>query len=285
MLTHYLKHLTLHTPLVALAAPLQQLAALPRRLSQPELREIRQEPKLLAAACRLLLLPQSSTIGAGGALDSQLALCLSQAPDGKHLAFEHDEKTARRLRRKFPNVDVRETALLGDALKRELSDAQTAPDESELTAPADTEDILSAMRHEGRSLDTLIAPDDAIDLIRLSLAGAELFVMMGAEQLLQRCRPSLVFSSTLASLRHWELRPEDVFDYLNGLGYRVFLPRTFVAGGGPLLRAEFSEAHATPLLACNFIATAPERVCGRRLIQRSARRSQRIPLAGQVNVA
>lgn len=282
MLTQYLKHLTLPVGIETLTAPLQQLATLPRRLSRPELHEIKQEPKLLAAAYRLLLLPQSNSIEAGAAVDARLASCVSLAPDGKHVAFVPQPQKARRLRRKFPGVEVRETALLADAVRRELS---AENDATQLSAPADAEDILSAMRLEGRCLDALIADDHPVDLIRLSLAGAELFVMMGAEQLLQRCRPSLVFESTLSSLRLWELRPEDVFDYLSGLGYRVFLPRTFVAGGAPLTRAEFTEAHASPLLACNFIATAPERVCGRRLVQRSVRRSERVPLAGQVNVA
>ena len=285
MLTHYLKQLTLHTRFVALAAPLSHLAALPRRISQPELREIKQEPKLLAAACRLLLLPQSSTIEACSELESQLALCVRLAPEGKHVAFEQEEQKARRLRRKFPGVDVRQVALLNEALRRELAAAESDNDASPLPPPTDAQDVLSAMRLEGRSLDALIDPAQPIDLIRLSVTGAELFVMMGAEQLLMRCRPSLVFESTLSALAQWELRPQDVFDYLNGLGYRVFLPRAFVAGGGPLLRAEFTEAHASPLLACNFIATAPERVCGRRLVQRSVRRSERVPLAGQVNVA
>jgi len=282
MLAQYLKQLTLHTRLPTLSLPLQQLAAGQWRLSQPELREVREvkdEPKQLAAAYRLLLLPQSNTLDLGSQVGAALALFMSVAPEGKHVAFEPEPHKARRLRRKFPGVDVREQALLSEALQRELSDEEAA-------APAaETPDILSALHGEGRSLDASIAPEHAVDLIRLELAGAELFVMMGAEQLLRRCRPSLVFGSRLRALAHWELRPEDVFDYLSGLGYRVFLPRAFVAGGSPLLRAEFAEAHAHPLLACNFIATAPERVCGRRLVQQGARRSERIPLAGGANLA
>ena len=277
MLTHYLKRLTQHTPLDSLTAPLQQLAALPRRLTQLEPGELADEPKLLAAACRLLLLPQASAVDVGADAADALALFQRVAPQGRHVAFEPQPHRAKRLRRKYPGVDVRETALLEGAWWRQ--------DAGEPGRGAEAPDVLQAMRGARRSLDELIGPEHPVDLLRLEAHGAELFVMMGAELLLARCRPSLVFRSRLAALQQWELRPQDVFDYLSDLGYRVFLPRAFVTCGRPLSRDEFAEAHAPPLLASSFVATAPERVCGRRLVHPHARPSQRVPLAGQATVA
>jgi hypothetical protein len=102
-------------------------------------------------------------------------------------------------------------------------------------------------------------------LIKIDVEGAELFVLQGATRILSQDRPSILFESTHSGHELWGLQPEQIFDFLAQYGYRVFLPRTFVAGGVPLTREEFAEAHTYPFLAFNFVAVAPERVCGRRL--------------------
>lgn len=269
MLSQYFKHLILRTPLQTCVGPLQRLTALSTYWKHPELREIVDEPKLMAAACRLLLTPRSNTIDVGAHLGSQLAQFVELAREGSHVAFEPVPHKARWLRRKFPDVDIRETGLLHARSQGAFFVNETRPGYSGLRSQAQTQDVVRSITVELTTLDDAIDPSRVVDLIKIDVEGAELFVLQGATRILMRDRPSLLFESTLSGLELWGLQPEQLFDFLERRGYRVYLPRTFVAGGVALSRNEFTEAHTYPFLAFNFIAVAPERVCGRRLVARS----------------
>jgi FkbM family methyltransferase len=285
MLNQYLKHLILHTPLHACVDPLLRLASLPRRWRHPELREIVDEPLLMAAACRLLLTPSSNTIDVGAHLGSQLAQFVDLAREGSHVAFEPVPHKARWLQRKFPHVDVRQTGLSHARSQSAFFVNESRPGYSGLRAQANTQDVVVPITVELTTLDDAIDPARVVDLIKVDVEGAELFVLQGATRILTRDRPSLLFESTQTGLELWGLKPEQLFDFLNRHGYRVYLPRTFVAGGVPLTREEFAEAHTYPFLAFNFIATAPERVFGRRLVSARGQRAERMRVAAKVNMA
>ena len=265
MLNQYLKHLVLRTPLQACVDPLLRLATLSRRWKNPELREILDEPLLMAAACRLLLTPSSNTIDVGAHLGSQLAQFVELAREGSHVAFEPVPHKARWLRRKFPHVDVRQTGLSHACSQSAFFVNESRPGYSGLRAQSNGEDVVVPITVELTTLDEAIDPERVVDLIKVDVEGAELFVLQGAVGILTRHRPSLLFESTQTGLDLWGLKPGHLFEFLEGHGYRIHLPRTFVAGGAPLTRDEFAEAHTYPFMAFNFIATAPERIFGRRL--------------------
>ena len=280
MLSQYLKHLILRTPLQACMEPLQRLAASHKRWRYPELQEIADEPKLIATACRLLLTPTSNTIDVGAHLGSQLAQFVALAREGSHVAFEPVPHKARWLRRKFPDVDVRQTGLLHERSRGAFFVNESRPGYSGLRAQGRAHDVVKRIPIDLTTLDDAIDPARTVDLIKIDVEGAELFVLQGATRILSHDRPSLLFESTHSGLELWGLKPEQIFDFLARHEYRVFLPRTFVAGGVPLTREEFAEAHTYPFLAFNFIAVAPERVCGRRL--KRADSTQALALASTV---
>jgi FkbM family methyltransferase len=285
MLDLYLKHLILHTPLHTCVDPLLRLASLCRRWRHPELREILDEPLLMAAACRLLLTPSSNTVDVGAHLGSQLAQFVDLAREGAHVAFEPVPQKARWLRRKFPHVDVRQTGLLDARSQSAFFVNESRPGYSGLRAQGNARDVVVPITVELTTLDDAIDPERVVDLIKVDVEGAELFVLQGATRILTRDRPSLLFESTRTGLDLWGLKPEQLFDFLDRHGYRIYLPRTFIAGGVPLTRAEFAEAHTYPFLAFNFVATAPERVCGRRLARTSAQRSEQVSMVAGVDLA
>jgi FkbM family methyltransferase len=270
LLGQYLKHLILRTPLQTCLEPLQRLSALSTRWRHPELRELAGEPQLMATACRLLLTPSSNTVDVGAHLGSQLAQFVELAREGSHVAFEPVPHKARWLRRKFPEVDIRESGLLHAPSQGAFFVNESRPGYSGLRSQAVARDVVRRITVELTTLDEAIDAGRTVDLIKIDVEGAELFVLQGATRILTRDRPSLLFESTHSGLDLWGLRPEQLFDFLTRHGYRVFLPRTFVAGGVPLTREEFAEAHTYPFLAFNFIAVAPERVLGRRLARSGA---------------
>jgi FkbM family methyltransferase len=253
----------MNTPLEFVLRHVRRLASRLQLLTRPELRSIYEESGYIESACRLLLTPESNTIDVGAHLGSQLAAFVQLARHGKHMAFEPVPHKARWLRSKFPRVDVRETALCDVSGQRNFYVNVTQPGYSGLRPHASADDVMREITIEQSTLDAAVPPHHHVDLIKIDVEGAELTVLQGAEQLLARCRPTLLFESTHSALREYSLTPADMFQFLERRGYQVYLPRAFVCFGRALELREFVEAHEYPFLAFNFIACAKERAFGR----------------------
>jgi FkbM family methyltransferase len=267
MLTQYLKHLVMNTPLETILKQARHVANRRQLLIRPELGAIHDEPGYIDAACRLLLTPESNTIDVGAHLGSQLAVFTQLARHGQHMAFEPVPHKARWLRSKFPRVDVRETALCDvSGGPRNFYVNITHPGYSGLRPHAIANDVMREITIEQSTLDAAVAPNHHVDLIKIDVEGAELTVLRGAEQLLARCRPTLLFESTRSALREYGITPTEMFQFLEQRGYQLYLPRAFVCFGRALEQSEFLEAHEYPFLAFNFIACAKERTFGRRRV-------------------
>jgi FkbM family methyltransferase len=264
MLGQYLKHLVVHTPIEGLAQHLQHALTLPRRARYPELISIHEEPRFIDIAVRMLLRPESNAIDIGAHLGSQLGLFVDVARLGHHLAIEPVPYKARWLRRKFPNVDVRELALHEAEGRQTFFINESRPGYSGLRPHEAGRDVLREIVVEQQRLDEVVDESADIDLIKIDVEGAELFVLRGATRLLARCRSSLLFESTKSGLATWNLTPDVLYSFLRDQGYRIYLPRSFVCGGTSLDQDEFAVAHDYPFRAFNFIGIAEDRPLGRR---------------------
>jgi FkbM family methyltransferase len=276
MLGQYLKHLLIHTPFEGVARGLRDVLSTPSRFSHRELEAIREEERYVAQACRMILTPQSNTIDVGAHLGSQLGVLVDLAPEGHHIAFEPVPHKARWLRRKFPRVDVREAALHNGSQRSEFFVNTSQPGYSGLRPHKAQDDVLERIVVQQCSLDEAIGPNRDIDFIKIDVEGGELCVLQGASELIERCRPTLLFESTRSGTSAWNVTPDELFEFLHVRGYSVFFPRAFVCNGAALTEAEFVEAHEYPFRALNFIAVAHERPLGRRL-----RRSDATPLQSE----
>lgn len=264
MLTQYIKHLIVHTPLEAAAQQLQHGLQGLRRWSHPELISIHEEPRWVDHACRLVLRPDSNTIDIGAHLGTQLGRFVDLAPLGHHMAFEPVPHKARWLRRKFPSVEVHELALHETSSVQRFFVNETAPGYSGLRRHQRTHDNVREITVTQHRLDDVIDHTRPVDLVKLDVEGAELFVLRGATRLLSRHQPTLLFEPTLSALAAWELTPSTLFGLLEQHGYRVYLPRVFVNGGSPLSSGEFAASHEYPFRAFNFVAVGKDRPLGRR---------------------
>jgi FkbM family methyltransferase len=273
MLGLYFRHLLIRTPMEGLLQRAKRMLSLPQRMQHPELGAIFDEEKFVSEACRMILTSDANTIDIGAHLGSQLNVQLKLAHRGRHIAFEPVPHKARWLRKKFPEVDVREVALHQEARRNNFFVNTSKPGYSGLRKHEANDDTVYRITVQQQSLDAALGDECVVDFVKIDVEGGELFVLKGAEELLRRCRPTLLFESTASGLAAWGLAPDELFQFLHERDYRIYLPRAFVCAGRALEREEFAAAHQYPFLAFNFIAVAKERPLGRKRVRRPSNMS------------
>lgn len=95
---------------------------------------------------------------------------------------------------------------------------------------------------EQRRLDDVIPLNVAIGFIHLNIDGAELEALKGAENLLFKHHPKILFTSKAANLSFYNATPEELFNFLtNDLGYQVSLVKSANEKHVPLSMTHFIE--------------------------------------------
>ncbi len=255
MVTEYLKHMLIRTPVEPAAHWLKYQIRLARGLSHPELSGLLQEGRHLAQSLKRLLRADSNCIDIGAHLGSQLSTFVALAPRGKHIAVEPVPYKAKWLQQKFPEVAIHEVALSDRSGQVTFSIHTSRTGYSSLGQQLESGEKIEQITVQQTSLDALLDEAQRVDFIKIDVEGWELFVLKGAERLLTRGRPSLVFESTADGLNASGATPDEMFELLSAHDYQLHVPEMFAVGGSALSRHEFQAAHLYPFRAFNFLAT------------------------------
>ena len=255
----YLSSLLVRTPLEGAAKALRKASKSKERRKHPELADVYSEDERIDEALAKLVRPDWNCIDVGCHVGSFLSSVLGLAPSGRHMAFEPLPYKAKWLRKKFPEVEVHETSL-GDHA-------------GEITFYQNTEKsgFSSLVRHESDAsrwreivvkctrLDDLVPEGRRIDLLKVDVEGFELPVFRGAEALLRRDRPILLFESTFEEKPEFDESKAALFRFLSVRNdYRLFTPKGLSSPGEALTEERFLAAHRYPFEALNFFAAPPE---------------------------
>jgi FkbM family methyltransferase len=172
------------------------------------------------------------------------------APDGRHIAYEPIPDLHERLVSRFPDVDVRRAALSDIAETTTFAHVVDAPAYSGLKQrelpPGSGEVTQIAVRTE--RLDDVIDDDYVPALLKIDVEGAELNVLRGALQTLQRHRPFVLFEHGAGGADVYGATPGEVFDLLADARLRIF----DMEGDGPYSRGRFEATFTEPIW--NFLA-------------------------------
>jgi len=253
-MSDYLKHLLVRTPLEVPAQWLRELTGVWERRRHPELRELHRESRHVNRLLRRRLRETSNCIDVGCHIGSMLSVILRLAPGGQHLAFEPIARKARWLRRKFPEVDVRNCALGESAGEVTFFENVERSGFSGMRRHDCGDGTVVETRIECRRLDDEVGEGHAVHFVKVDVEGGELGVFRGARRVLEQQRPLLVFECTGSGLAAFGSTARELFDYLGELGYGVFLAKDALAGGAPLDVAGFEAAQRFPFKAFNFVA-------------------------------
>jgi FkbM family methyltransferase len=253
------KYELIRTPLEQPLLRLRELLGFWRRRKHPELGEIHKEDARIRALLPRLVQPGSHCIDAGCHYGSVLSRICALAPRGRHVAFEAIPSKVRFLRRKFPEVDVRETALGERAGHVTFYLNKSATGFSGLERHGRGE--FESLEVECARLDDAIPRDRRFDFMKLDVEGAELMVLRGASELLKRDRPTLLFECGPSGPQAFGYAAGEIRDLLaESLGYSVLFLKDAVPEGRPVDRKTFEAALVYPFQAFNWLAVANERL-------------------------
>jgi FkbM family methyltransferase len=171
-----------------------QLRAVQRTFESAERRRTRHDDDRVRLLCAYVLSRESSCIDVGANVGGILQHFVRLAPAGRHMAFEPIPELAADLRRRFPAVDVRETALGATAeAAREFVRVLDAPSRSGFAPAAVGSHQTRRMTVAVDALDAILPPDFVPTIVKIDVEGAELEVLRGALMTLKAHRPIVLF--------------------------------------------------------------------------------------------
>lgn len=255
-----LKYEFIRTPLEEPLLRLRHALGWFDRQRHPELREIHREEERIARIVRRVLRQDTSCLDIGAHYGSMLSRICRTAPGGRHLAFEAIPGKVKFLRRKFPEVDVRQLALSDRAGRTRFFVCESRSGFSSLARPARRE--ATAIDAETARLDDVVPADRTFGFVKIDVEGAELLVLRGATRTLARDRPVILFECGPGGPSAFGYRPEDLHDHLCGsAGYSVFTLAGFLEREAPVTRPAFAHACTDyPFAAFNWVAVPAERL-------------------------
>ncbi len=194
---------------------------------------------------RRLISRGSNCIDVGCHKGEILEQMLTLAPDGQHYAFEPIPGFYKELVKRFGDeVKVFPYALSSAEGEVNFRHVKNAPAYSGIkerkydVAKPDVEIIAV----KAKRLDDIVPEHHDIAFIKIDVEGGEFDVMKGAQQLLRRCRPAIVFECGLGASEYYKTDPSDLYAFLKGIpGYQLYTLKSFCNGSTPLSEKEFSD--------------------------------------------
>lgn len=174
-----------------------------------------------------------------------LDIILKQSPKGQHFAFEPIPPLFAELKRKYgEQCTVFPFALSDTEGTTTFNFVRNAPAYSGINKRkyAVAEPDIEEIDVELRTLDDVIPSGTHIGLIKIDVEGAEMGVLRGAKELLNRDRPLVIFECGLGASEFYGTKPEDVFGFFSSdVKMGIYTLRDFIAKRNPMTRESFVE--------------------------------------------
>lgn len=210
------------------------------------------EPAAIEALLERLVTDGMCCVDVGAHIGSVTALLQRLSPSGRHLAVEPTPYKAEWLRNKYPSVDVVECAVGNGSGRVTFHFHTAASGYSSLRSP----DLAGrkSLEVELRRLDDVVPEDRTVGFLKVDVEGGELDVFRGAQRIIGRDRPTILFECTLTGLDAFEQTPAEMHRFLTREGYQIFTPIDLLHDHAALDEAAFDRATRYPFRAFNFIA-------------------------------
>ena len=250
-----LKQAIVRTPFEGMAKLARRTLSARGLVRHPESFETWMEESRISRLISKILERSSNCVDVGAHLGINLSQFIRRAPEGAHMAFEANPVQAGWLKTKFPEVAVHPIALSDSPGELEFFVNETRSGYSGLRRIEEAGDSIRSFKVPVATLDSMIGEDHRVDLLKAVVEGAELSVLRGAECVLRRDRPFILFECVPTSLAFFGATPPDLFEYLTARhSYSIFLIKDYLKGRPPLDLDRFEAAQKYPFQAFKFIA-------------------------------
>lgn len=209
--------------------------------------------RLIGQVCR----PGTTFLDIGAHIGSVFSEVHRHDPSIRIQAIEADPAKAMALRAKFPYCHVRNLAVGEQCGEVSFYIDRERSGYSSLVKRTGTS--VETVKVSLQRLDDLF-PDAMIETIKIDIEGAELGALRGGSNLLQRCRPTIMFESTGLGMNSLGYSPTMLWEWLNNADFHIMTPDRVAHDAPPLGLETFLDAHQYPVRSQNFFAVASEKI-------------------------
>ena len=170
--------------------------------------------------------PTSNCIDIGCHKGEILDIILKLSPEGKHYAFEPIPTLFKFLKQKYSTkASIYPYALAANNGSTTFQFVKNSPAYSGIKKrkyDVKNPDI-EVIDVELKKLDEVIPDDVAIDFIKIDVEGAELGVLQGAQNILLKNKPTVIFEFGLGASDFYNTKPADIYNLLvDEIGLQIF---------------------------------------------------------------
>lgn len=197
-------------------------------------------------------------IDVGAHIGSIISEVVYNNPSASIIAVEAIPDKSNNLRRKFPFIEVHNTAVgdfVGEVsffINTRLSGYST------LGKPSWDSKFTKEIKVQVTRLDDLVTLNN-IDVIKIDVEGAELGVLRGSTGILRRCRPIIMFESAPEQENDLGYTKVAMHQFLTSHDYVILIPNRVAHNDPGLTQEGFIESHLYPRRTTNYFAIPRER--------------------------
>lgn len=190
---------------------------------------------------KIILNSNSNSIDVGAHVGEVLGKMIEASPSGKHFAFEPLPHLYNGLKQKFStNAEVYPFALSNTTGTTSFNHVVSNPYYSGLLERQyPSEETINVINVEVRRLDEVVPISLPIHLIKIDVEGGEFGVLQGAEKILRKWKPIIIYEQGLGSAEFYGTTPDAFFDYMSSFGYKISLMDYFIANLEPFTKEEY----------------------------------------------
>ena len=180
-----------------------------------------------------------------GVLDGEILDEFQQfAPEGQHYGFEPIPEKYENLQHKYQsknNITIHNVALSNQDGETEFNYVTSNPSYSGILKRSydrpDEKD--TSIKVNTKKLDSYLDDLPKIDMVKIDVEGAEYLVIEGAEELLNRDKPLVVFEHGLGGADIYGISPEKMYAFLKQHHYQISLLNDWLKDRTALSEKEF----------------------------------------------
>lgn len=208
--------------------------------------------------CRLCA-PGKTFVDVGAHIGSVVASVQKSCSKTSIVAIEAMPDKAAALSHRFPKVKVLNFAVGEVEGEIDFYVDTRRSGYSSLIVDRNDRSSVNTIRVPIRTLDTLLAHCESIDIIKIDVEGAEYRVLLGSSDTVNRHRPVIMFESVLGSQSTSQDDLVAIFDWFGDRSYCVLAPNRVAHNGAALSQPSFIDSHIYPRIATNYFAIPNER--------------------------